>query len=302
MAFCTKCGAKIPDGAKFCNSCGEKLGNSPTSTEEKIVAFVENFDVKEKISDLKKFSESSKEIAEIKEKISEVKKAAESSKEFAEIKGKISEVKEAVEANEKVAEVRENLQSNEKVAAVLAMMSWKNVAAVIVIIFMLSKFFGGDDSLGITPEEFQKRYNNNLSELVSGRDYENFKILGFDTARSKDGLIHFTFKTSQNYLAIVGFSADEYKPYIHNFQVLSISPNMDDFFKGFIATCTVIAHSVNGKNDLKTGTFKIIEKVSGDAVQSSSGNAKLTDGGFKYTFGCLADNQLRLIFGMSKDK
>lgn len=31
MAFCTHCGAKLPDGAKFCTTCGKPLTGAPAA-------------------------------------------------------------------------------------------------------------------------------------------------------------------------------------------------------------------------------------------------------------------------------
>ena len=36
MAYCTKCGQKLDDNAKFCTSCGEKVANSTHSFSDTI--------------------------------------------------------------------------------------------------------------------------------------------------------------------------------------------------------------------------------------------------------------------------
>ena len=49
MAFCSKCGAKLEDGSKFCKSCGEPL---KMSTEDKVSAAAADFTEKvSKIND-----------------------------------------------------------------------------------------------------------------------------------------------------------------------------------------------------------------------------------------------------------
>jgi len=48
MSYCTKCGAKLEENAKFCSSCGAKTAAEQSeaynvNTEEKINSFVNNF-------------------------------------------------------------------------------------------------------------------------------------------------------------------------------------------------------------------------------------------------------------------
>jgi len=33
MPFCSKCGAQLPEGTKFCTSCGAAIGSQPATTE-----------------------------------------------------------------------------------------------------------------------------------------------------------------------------------------------------------------------------------------------------------------------------
>ena len=43
IMYCFKCGAKVPDGAKFCSSCGAQLIDDPSAKEPTMLIFPYHF-------------------------------------------------------------------------------------------------------------------------------------------------------------------------------------------------------------------------------------------------------------------
>ena len=89
---CPKCGANIPDTAKFCTSCGVNISESLAEIEENKAKIEENKIVEDKISEFEKIRESI------------VENAAEEKKE------EIVNEPEIKEKDEKKIEKRKNIQ------------------------------------------------------------------------------------------------------------------------------------------------------------------------------------------------
>lgn len=151
-------------------------------------------------------------------------------------------------------------------------------------------------ALNVTPEEFQKRFNKNLLNLVdSDSDYEKYKIFSFNN----DGRIY-TFKTK--FISIDGMLSDEFGSYLQVLSIMTDIPKQDNYITTFLSMCALTAHSINGKKNLDE-TFKIINTLQTNAAQSSTNKYELTDSGLKYQFLIGAfNNQLHFTFGISKDR
>ena len=151
-------------------------------------------------------------------------------------------------------------------------------------------------SLNITPAEFQKRFNENLLNLVdSDSDYEKYKIFSFN---NDSGI--YSFKTK--FISIDGIPTDKSSSYLQGLSIMADIPKQENYITTFISMCALTAHSVNGKKDIGE-TFKIIKTISTNAAKSSTGKYELTDNGLKYLLlGSSFNGQLHFMFSVVKDK
>ena len=153
-----------------------------------------------------------------------------------------------------------------------------------------------NQSLNITPAEFQKRFNENLLNLVdSDSDYEKYKIFSFN---NDSGI--YSFKTK--FISIDGIPTDKSSSYLQGLSIMADIPKQENYITTFISMCALTAHSVNGKKDIGE-TFKIIKTISTNAAKSSTGKYELTDNGLKYLLlGSSFNGQLHFMFSVVKDK
>lgn len=186
--ICKKCGSEIPDDARFCSKCGEKVqtDEAETSTREKVSEFV--VDLKKKVESSEKINEIKEKIAS-NEKIGELKEKIESNEKINEIKEKIesnekiNELKEKIASNETINDLKENLSSKERLSALMSNITATKIVFALLIIFAAMKFFGGSEDLGLTAKEFANRYNQNLEVMFPGIK-SNGKITGITEGNS----------------------------------------------------------------------------------------------------------------------
>ena len=208
--ICKKCGSEIPDDAKFCSKCGEKVqtDEAENSTREKVSEFV---------VDLKKKVESSEKINELKEKIASNETISDL-KEKIESNEKINELKEKIESNETINDLKENFSSKERLSALMSNITATKIVFALLIIFAAMKFFGGNEDLGLTAEEYQYRYNRNLEALYVPSYY---RILGFEKHNRVDDCAFLFY--NNNDMSIFASAVDE-NSNIYNLQLMKTLP------------------------------------------------------------------------------
>ena len=148
-----------------------------------------------------------------------------------------------------------------------------------------------DNTLHITPEEFQRKYNNNLQQFIMGkidettgkRLYEHLKINRIAPVYFNSKKMGLIFKTNEPSISIETYSKDN-EQYLSGVQLcMSLSENSNSAWQNFCKTAVIAAHSINNKKNLQE-TEQIIRNL---LEQFDNGNLSptLTVDGIEYYLG-----------------
>lgn len=181
-----------------------------------------------------------------------------------------------------------------------------SVLALLIIYSVISIF--RSDNLEITPEQFQKIYNDNFIKYLKNEKYvtnldneniegiyEHFKIKSikyYSEDKSKIAL----FETNENQIMIKSTISDNDK-YLDNVSIYCLEPREN--WKVFCSLALIIAHSFNNKSNIDE-TNDIIQKV---REKFADGNfvSSITIDGFSYSIQPTTNgSSLMMSFNISK--
>ena len=175
----------------------------------------------------------------------------------------------------------------------------KKVCTLLTLIIMI--FISGCDnniidnnSLKITPEEFQQKYNSRLDYThIDDEQYNRIKITGFEKTKSDDGTITCKFQTDSG-LTILSKMTNNGKTMEDLSFIRTETADQYDFIM-VISVSSAIISDVSGREILE-----MLEHIAMEAITNRKHESSAQNNGIVYTYRVDGKNKESLFISREK--